>query len=405
VRNESMRRDDLRQPLRRRSFGEKVWAKRPSLLALAYALATCGFASAGYWAVTTPNPFAGEPVVMAVVPPVEEIVTASTAPAPEAAPEAPDETVASAEEQREEAPPDPSKPKYVIEQPVEAQIYKQEAALVISARKALAKAPVAAVSESTAAGVLPRVADNGKKPSAVYARPVSMNVTHSDSPKIAIILGGMGLSEGLTKRATSELPPDVTLAFAPYGQDLQRQVDRARKDGHEVLLQIPMEPVGYPASNPGPKTLLADAGKAENIEALHWHMSRFAGYTGLINYMGGRLLANPAALKPLMAETKSRGLLFIEDGTMPLTAAAGVAKQEGLQTRRAHLVIDADPTPEAIEAALALLEAEAQTNGIAIGTGSGLGVTIETVKTWVKAAAERGIILIPASAAFKGRQS
>ena len=44
--------------------------------------------------------------------------------------------------------------------------------------------------------------------------------------------------------------------------------------------------MGYPANNPGPKTLLAGVSAEENLEALHWHMSRFAGYTGITNYMG-----------------------------------------------------------------------------------------------------------------------
>jgi uncharacterized protein len=211
------------------------------------------------------------------------------------------------------------------------------------------------------------------------------------------------LSEELTSRAARELPPDISFAFAPYGNDLQNQVDKVRKGGHEVLLQVPMEPVGFPATNPGPKTLLADADKAVNLEALHWHMARFSGYTGIINYMGGRFLANPGALKPLMADVKQRGLLFFEDGTMPLTAATTAAKAAGAQARRTQIVIDSDPTPQSIAAALALLESEAQTNGIAIGTGAGLPATIDAVREWAKDAAERGIILIPASATFKGR--
>ncbi len=404
-----MRRDELRQPLKKRSLLQRVWSKRPSPLVLCYAATTAAFAAGTFWAVKTPLPFAGEPVIMAKIPVVEEIITASTDPAPESAeaavaylPEQGPETMPDPAEPQEAAAP-PGQPKYKIEKPVEQQIYRQEAALVISARKPLTKAPIADVTEKIEGGLLPRIADNGKKPSALYARAVSMNVIHSDSPKIVIILGGMGLSEELTSRAARELPSDITFAFAPYGNQLQDQVDKVRKSGHEVLLQVPMEPVGFPATNPGPKTLLADADKSENLGALHWHMSRFAGYTGIINYMGGRFLANQDALKPVMADVKQRGLLFFEDGTMPLTAATAAAKAAGAPARRAQIVIDSDPSPKSIAASLVLLEAEAETNGIAIGTGSGLPATIDAVREWAKDAAERGVILIPASAAFKGR--
>ena len=252
-------------------------------------------------------------------------------------------------------------------------------------------------------GQLPRIGSGNKKPSDVYARNTPMGVIHSDRPKIAILLGGMGLNAKLTQQAIKNLPGDVTFAFAPYGNDLQTQVNKARADGHEVLLQLPMEPVGYPANNPGPKTLLASVSAAENMEALHWHMSRFAGYTGITNYMGGRLLASPEALKPVMAEMRKRGLIYLEDASTALTVSETVAAETKLPERRAQVVIDADPTPQSIAAALELLEGEAKANGFAIGTGSGLEVTVDAVKLWAEQLQDRGILLVPVSAIFKGR--
>jgi polysaccharide deacetylase 2 family uncharacterized protein YibQ len=166
-----------------------------------------------------------------------------------------------------------------------------------------------------------------------------------------------------------------------------------------------MEPVGYPAKNPGPRTLLADAGDDENREALHWHMSRFAGYVGVTNFMGGRFLTVPKSLKPVLAEMKKRGLVFLEDATVPLSSTEAVAKATGLPSRRAHIVIDADPDPASIAAALQQLETEAQTNGIAIGTGAGLEVTIDAISEWAKQLEDKGILLVPVSAVYKGRMS
>ena len=57
-----------------------------------------------------------------------------------------------------------------------------------------------------------------------------------------------------------------------------------------------------------------------NLEALLWHMSRFTGYAGVVNYMGSRFLAMPKAIKPMLGELKQRGLLFLEDGSMALSA-------------------------------------------------------------------------------------
>ena len=290
-----------------------------------------------------------------------------------------------------------------IEAPVEQDSYQTEASIILSPRRPLKPAPVAGLVEKASIGLLPRIGSGNKKPSDVYARNTPMGVIHSNRPKIAILLGGMGLNPKLTQRAIRELPGDVTFAFAPYGDDLQTQVNKARADGHEVLLQLPMEPIGYPASNPGPKTLLADADKAANLESLHWHMSRFAGYTGITNYMGGRLLSSPSALKPVMAELSKRGLVYLEDASTALTVSEAIAKETRLSERRAQVVIDADPTPQSIAAALELLEGEARANGFAIGTGSGLEVTVDSVKAWAEQLQTKGILLVPVSAMYKGR--
>jgi polysaccharide deacetylase 2 family uncharacterized protein YibQ len=384
-----MSRDELRQPLRKRSLNERLWAKRPSPLLAASIFALSGFIGLSAWAINTPHPFAGEPIVTAAIPAVEELKTASTEP--------PDEEAVAEEPAPEE------ETSVKIEAPVEQDSYQTEAAIILSPRRPLKAAPIADLVETASVGQLPRIGAGNKKPSDVYARNTPMGVLHSERPKIAILLGGMGLNAKLTQRAIKDLPGDVTFAFAPYGENLQAQVNKARADGHEVLLQLPMEPVGYPANNPGPKTLLANVTADENLEALHWHMSRFAGYTGITNYMGGRLLATPDALKPVLSELRKRGLVYLEDSSTALTVSQTIADQIRLPERRAQVVIDSDPTPQSIAAALELLEGEAKANGFAIGTGSGLEVTVDSVKLWAEQLQEKGILLVPVSAMYKGR--
>jgi uncharacterized protein len=393
-----MRRDELKQPLHQRGLGTRLWAGRPGLLACCYvAIAAC-FMGAGYWAVKQPMPFAGEPLVVVSIPPAREVIsTASTDPAPaaEAEAEPPEPPLPDIEQVGE--------PQVAFQEPVRSDTYQQDAAIVISPRRPLAAAPQMKVTEVGTYGQLPRISKTGEKPFRIYERPTSMNVIHSDAPKIAILLGGMGLNEKLTSQAVKDLPADITFAFAPYGDNLQDQVNRARKEGHEVFLQVPLEPIGYPANNPGPKTLAGDATEAENLDALRWHMSRFTGYAGVVNYMGSRYLSMPKAIKPLLMELNKRGVLFLEDGSMALSASENTAKAMQMQIKRAQVVIDSDPNPQAIIAQLTLLEEQATGTGFAVGTGTGLEITINTVREWAKAAAERGIILVPITAAYKGR--
>jgi uncharacterized protein len=419
-----MRRDDLNIPLQRKSLVQRIWSKRPSALACAYGVSLIAFVAAGAYAWRTPLPFAGEPIVMSAIPAPEEIITASIEPVPpvaEAAEETvPEETNATEEFDAAMSGAAPEVPQADTEQVGTEQVgrkrvilkvedvprqdtYKEASGnIIMSSRRPLPAAPIQAIAQITPDGILP-IVNSGKRASSLYARNIPMGIIHSEAPKIVIVLGGMGISPKLTQRAIKELPADVTLAFAPYGDNLQNMVNDARREGHEVFLQVPLEPIGYPATNPGPKTLLAESDEKENIEALHWHMSRFAGYAGVINYMGGKFLMTESSSKVLLRELRKRGLLFVEDGSVGNSVVQAVADSMTSKAKRADTVIDADPSSDAILAALKRLEKDAEQNGVAIGTGSGLAITIDTLRDWAKDAAERGIVIIPMSASYKGR--
>ena len=396
-----MPRDEMRQPLKRLSLAQRIWMKRPSGLAATATCLTAAFVLGGLWLSLLPAPRAGEPVVVAAIPETAEIITSSTTPAAEVETEAP---VSDAAENPEDVIEESAEEIGAGDEPVpEEPAYQQEASIIVAPHRPLKKAPVEAVTENTDIGPLPRVSERGKKPFDVYSQVTPMSVTTSGRPKITLILGGMGLNERLTRKAIDLLPGDITLGFAPYGENLQAQVNAARTQGHEILLQVPMEPLGYPGSNPGPNTLLSEATPEQNLAALRWLMSRFAGYSGITNYMGARLLGSAEALTPIMKELKSRGLVYLEDASVSLTISPRVVEQVRLPMQRASMVIDAEPTAPAIRAALERLEQEAARNGTAIATGAGLDVTIETVAEWAKTLQERGMILVPASAAYKGR--
>ena len=109
---------------------------------------------------------------------------------------------------------------------------------------------------------------------------------------------GLGIGASATGDAIAKLPKTVTLAFTPLRERSSRWVGRARSAGHEILLQLPMEPFDYPDNDPGPQTLLTNFAAAQNIDRLHWFLSRFQGYVGVTNFMGGRFTSNdPPSLR------------------------------------------------------------------------------------------------------------
>jgi len=168
--------------------------------------------------------------------------------------------------------------------------------------------------EATRHGAIPKIGPDGTRPSTRYAQPRQLPSGKKDSPLIAIVVGGLGISASATADAFGKLPAPVTFALAPYGADLEKLAERARTDQHEVLLQVPMEPFDYPDNDPGPQTLLTSLTPEQNVDRLHWLMSRVQGYVGLINYMGSRFTASEQGLAQVLRDAGQRGLIYVDDG-------------------------------------------------------------------------------------------
>jgi polysaccharide deacetylase 2 family uncharacterized protein YibQ len=258
----------------------------------------------------------------------------------------------------------------------------------------LAAAPREDLVERSRYGLLPRIGDDGTRPLEAYARPVEVPPAMK---RVAIVIGGIGVAGQATAAALADLPVAVTLAFAPYGSALQRTVAEARAAGHEILLQIPLEPYGYPQVDPGPHTLTTRASAADNLDNLHWLMGRLTTYVGAVNYMGARFTGEPAAMAPLLSELGRRGLLYLDDGSSPRSGSVA-PPAAAAPMLHADIVLDADTTPAAIDQRLDELAAIASRRGSAIATGSAFPATVDRVAAFAKAAAARGVVLVPITA-------
>jgi polysaccharide deacetylase 2 family uncharacterized protein YibQ len=255
----------------------------------------------------------------------------------------------------------------------------------------LTPAPDGRLVEKGRYGPLPRVSADGAKALDVYARPPLTSLPAS-APRIALVVSGMGVGETLTRTAVETLPGAVTLAFAPYGDHLDASVASARAHGHEVLLQAPMETFDATTQ---PHMLRVGGASDAMIDDLHWLMSRFTGYVGIANFLGAKFTSDDLALRPVLRDIGSRGLLFFDDGSSTRSLAPTLAPQLGVPAIRADVTLDGD----AIEEALARLEATARSKGLAVGTAVGLPRTTERLARFAQGLEARGISLVPLSAA------
>ena len=220
----------------------------------------------------------------------------------------------------------------------------------------------------------------------------------SKRPKIAIVMRGLGIGASATDRALAALPSDVTLGFAPFAPDLQTGIDKARGAGHEVLLELPMEPFDFPDSDPGPHVLLVAASANENVKRLEWALSRATGYAGAMNLLGGRFMGEEPAMEPILAEVARRGLMFFDNGASSSSVAIASARHAKAPIATGTLTLDGVQSQAAIDSRLAELENAARQDGFAIGVASAYPVSVARLSAWAETVAARGFELVPLTA-------
>jgi uncharacterized protein len=258
----------------------------------------------------------------------------------------------------------------------------------------VAHLPDRALIEQSELGPLPVRAADGRRPLDVYARPWS----GARGARIAIVIGGLGLSQTGTQEAIAKLPSEVTLAFAPQGNSITRWMQEARREGHEIIMQLPLEPYDYPNVNPGRNTLTLAAGAESNLQDLRWVLGRTTNYTGVMNYMGARFSSDREAMAPVMKELADRGLLYLDDGSSAQSVAQELALASGVPFAAGDASIDAVRERGEILEKLDELERTARAKGFAIGSGSAFDVTVDAVSFWAEEAKKRGIEIVPVSA-------
>ena len=287
-------------------------------------------------------------------------------------------------------------PEQIAESPL-SQYLEPKRIDITPQNRALPKAPIAGLTRQSRFGPVP--AKSAGNSLLAYRRPFQRQ---AGKQPVSLVIGGLGVNRPLTQSAIDTLPADVTLSFAAHSIGLQDWVDAARRDGHEVLIEIPFESANFnPAAPEADQTIRVSIPPAENFRRLEWMLSRAQGYAGLINFNGDVFLTRTDMASPLMDVLSQTGLGFLTDGDFETPSLPALARSVRQPFKAGFGVIDPDPIPPVISGRLSALGETAQNGSHPVGVGFAYAETLSEVKNWIATLDAKNLQLAPATAALK----
>ncbi len=204
-----------------------------------------------------------------------------------------------------------------------------------------------------------------------------------------MLLRGLGISRTLSAEAVAQLPADIGLALSPYAREPGDAEAAARADGHEIFVDLAVEPVGFPDNDSGPKALLAALPEEENRRRLDWSLDRYAEAAGAFMPGAGAFASSPEAAGPVAAALAARGYALLHGGAIGLGDASGAIA--------ADATLDLGQGQDAFDRALRQAERTARSKGSALLVVVASPAAIRRLAPWLAGLEAEGFALAPPS--------
>jgi len=242
---------------------------------------------------------------------------------------------------------------------------------------------------------------------ATFATPSHAGEARSATPAprahIAIIIDDLG-EQHLAGLHALRLPGPVALAFLPDGHFTREQAAAAHARGKEVLLHLPLQPLGEARAHP--TALTVDTGYEQLRASFRAALASVPYASGVNNHQGSLLTAREAPMDWLMREIALRpGLYFVDSRTSNLSVAYRAARLRGIPATERNVFLDNQRGEAAVRASFRELIDKARRNERALAIGHPYAETFKVLEEELPYLAARYGVRLVAPSELIARQS
>lgn len=212
--------------------------------------------------------------------------------------------------------------------------------------------------------------------------------------RVALVIDDFGHDLAMARKFIN-LPVPVTFSVLPHLPHTREVAALAAAHGHEVLLHMPMEPHGYPKTNPGRGALLVAMTPQQMVAEIDKALKENPYARGINNHMGSRFTEDPEAMRVVLQHLKSKNFYFLDSYTSGQSAALSVARELGMACAQRDIFLDHEPTEEFVRRQVAEVIRRAKLEGQAVAIGHPHAVTLKVLQQEADSFATEGIEVVP----------
>lgn len=167
------------------------------------------------------------------------------------------------------------------------------------------------------------------------------------SKTIAIVVDDFGTIGGELLNDFFSLNRGVSFAILPGQPNSVLTMQKAQEQGREVLIHVPMEPIGYPRVDPGPEAILVRMTDSEIERMLNRFIHQLPYCKGINNHMGSLATADEQTMERVMNVLREKGKYFLDSRTTNVSIAYQAAQKAHIPAYKNRIFLDAPDITEA----------------------------------------------------------
>ena len=213
--------------------------------------------------------------------------------------------------------------------------------------------------------------------------------------RAAVVIDDLGQDMQRT-RAVLALPYPLTLSVLPHLPASRETSAAAALAGREVMLHLPMEPIGDRIS-PGQGAIVVGMRAPEVARIVDADLDSVPNASGVNNHMGSRATSDPALMAAVMKELAARRMYFIDSRTAPSTVALDAARHAGIPAFYRSVFLDDTETVDYTLSQLRTFRGVVERQGTALAIGHPHPTTVTALEKFLPELEGDDIELVPAS--------